>query len=66
MVNDSKRRAADALIEAVNDGFTFREILELAIDDNTASDRAYEYLSRVHDVYTGNGIRGEGEPEHGQ
>ena len=51
MVNDAKRRASDALIEAIEEGFTLREILELALDDTSASDKAAEYLSKAHDAY---------------
>lgn len=51
MVEDSKRRAADALVEAFEDGFTMREVIDLAMDDATASEHVHQYILRVHDCY---------------
>lgn len=52
-IDDAKRRADNALIAAMDDGIAFREILELAMDDITASEYAMTRLAGLHDTLFG-------------
>jgi len=49
MTNDSKRRASDALIAALEEGVSLTQILELAMDDNGADETTINQLSDYHD-----------------
>ncbi len=51
-MDDSKRRASDAIIEALEDNFTMIEIIELAMDDITASEEVERKLADIHDLVT--------------
>lgn len=48
-MDDEKRRASDALLAAIEVGFSLLEIVELAMDDATAPEWVVEKLSEEHD-----------------
>lgn len=52
---DAKRRASDALIAALEEGLTLREIIELAMDDIECPDHIADELSEYHDALSGVG-----------
>lgn len=46
---DLKRNASNAIIAAMADGYTLREMVELAMDDVDAPDHVCDALSVAHD-----------------
>ena len=52
MVDDAKRRASDALIQALMEGICLIDIIELAMDDIDAADAIQSELSEAHSLLT--------------
>jgi len=52
-VDDAKRRASNAIIEALADNVRLQDIVELAMDDLTAPDKIQDRLAEIHDAVQG-------------